>query len=181
MSNPEQRVESVSGLTTSFDAAQGCQSAGNDEDHMSKSIAKNKKAFHDYHIEEKYEAGIALVGSEVKSLRLGHGSLVDGYAIIENGNCILINFMIPKIAHASYMNHAERRQRRLLLHKSEIRKLEIATRQKGYTLVPLEVYFNEDNRVKVRLGLGKGKASHDKRQSAKEADAKRDIQRAIRR
>lgn len=181
MSNPGQHVESASGGGTNFSRGQRSTSAGSDKDHMSKSIAKNKKAFHDYHIEEKYEAGIALMGSEVKSLRLGHGSLVDGYAIIDNGNCILINFMIPKIAHASYMNHSERRQRRLLLHKSEIRKLEIATRQKGYTLVPLEVYFNEDNRVKVRLGLGKGKASHDKRQSAKEADAKRDIQRALRR
>ncbi len=148
---------------------------------MGKTIARNKKAFHDYTIEDKYEAGIALKGSEVKALRLGYGSLVDGYALIANGECMLINFAIPKIAHASYMNHVEGRQKKLLLHKSEIRKLEVATQQKGYTLVPLEVYFNDDNRVKVKIGLGKGKAHHDKRKAAKDADAKRDIERVMKR
>jgi SsrA-binding protein len=148
---------------------------------MTKTIVKNRKAFHEYFIEDKYEAGIVLLGSEVKALRLGHGSLVDGYAIVQNGECLLVNFAIPQILHASYMNHMERRQKRLLLHKRELKKLETATRQKGYTLIPLEIYFNDDNRVKVELGLGRGKAQYDKRQSAKEADAKRDISRAMRR
>ncbi len=148
---------------------------------MTKTIAKNRKAFHDYAIETRIEAGIVLQGSEVKSLRLGHGSLVDGYAVVQNGECLLINFAIPLISHASYMNHAERRQKRLLLHKSEIRKLETATRQKGYTLIPLEVYFDDNNRVKVELALARGKAQHDKRESQKVSDANRAIQRAIRR
>lgn len=148
---------------------------------MAKTIVKNRKALHDYNIESRYEAGIVLQGSEVKSLRLGHGSLVDGYAIVQNGECLLINFAIPQIRQASYMNHVERRQKRLLLHRSEIRKLEVATRQKGYTLIPLEVYFDDNNRVKVELALARGKAQHDKRASDKAADARRDIQRALRR
>ncbi len=148
---------------------------------MTKTIVKNRKALHDYAIETRYEAGIVLQGSEVKALRMGYGSLVDGYAVVQNGECLLINFAIPHIQHASYMNHSERRQKRLLLHKSELRKLESATRQKGYTLVPLEVYFDDNNRVKVELALAKGKAQHDKRETEKQADARRDIQRAMRR
>jgi SsrA-binding protein len=148
---------------------------------LTKTIVKNRKALHDYAIESRLEAGIVLVGSEVKALRLGHGSLVDGYAVVQNGECLLINFAIPQIKHASYMNHSERRQKRLLLHKSELRKLEVATRQKGYTLVPLEVYFDDNNVVKVELALAKGKAQHDKRESEKVADARRDVQRALRR
>lgn len=145
-----------------------------------KSITKNKRAFHDYTIEERYEAGIALRGSEVKALRAGHASLSDGYAMVREGQAWLVNFYIPSLAQASYLNHPEKRERRLLLNKREIEKLDTATRQKGYTLVPLEVYFNDENRVKVELGLARGKARHDKREAAKEQDAKREIARAVR-
>jgi SsrA-binding protein len=146
-----------------------------------KSIAKNKKAFHEYYIEHRYEAGIILQGSEVKSLRMANASLQEAYAMVRKGEVWLVGLHIPKVAHASYMNHSERRERKLLLNSSEIKKLDEATRQKGYTLVPLDLYFNDDNRVKVEIGVAKGKAGHDKRDSAKEAEAKRDIARAMRR
>jgi len=146
-----------------------------------KSISKNRKAWHDYYIEEKYEAGISLKGSEVKVLRGGHGSVVEGYELIREGQAWLVNTYIPTLKNASYLNHAERRDRRLLLKRKEIEKLDAATRQKGYTLIPLELYFDDNNRVKVELGLAKGKAHHDKRDSEKEKDAKREAQRAIRR
>lgn len=146
-----------------------------------KSISKNKKAYHEFFIEEKIEAGISLTGSEVKSLRLGHANVSDGYAMVRNGQAWLVNMSIPALKEASYLNHAERRERRLLLHRREIDKLDTATRQKGYTLVPLEVYFNDDNRVKLLLGLARGKAKHDKRESAKQSDAKREMARAVRR
>ncbi len=146
-----------------------------------KSISKNRKALHDYQIENKIEAGIVLLGSEVKALRLGHGNLADAYAITREGQAWLLNFYIPGLKEASYLNHGECRDRRLLLHAREIKKLDEATRQKGYTIVPLEVYFNDDNRIKVEIALAKGKAQHDKRESAKQADAKREIQRAMRR
>jgi SsrA-binding protein len=146
-----------------------------------KTIAKNKKALHDYYVEEKIEAGVVLKGSEVKALRLGHGSIADGYAVVRDGLATVVNFMIPTLKQASYMNHSERREKRLLLKASEIRKLDQATRQRGYTLIPLEVYFNDANIVKIELGLCRGKAQHDKRESAKVSDAKREMDRAVRR
>lgn len=146
-----------------------------------KSIAKNKKAFHDYSIEERFEAGIALRGSEVKALRMSNPSLNEAFAVVRDGEVWLIGLHVTTILHASYLNHTERRERKLLLNASEIKKLDEATRQKGYTLIPLEIYFNDDNRVKVEVGLARGKAQHDKRQSAKEAEAKREMARAIRR
>lgn len=146
-----------------------------------KSIAKNKKAFHDYFIEERFEAGIALQGSEVKSLRMANPSLQEAYAMVRKGEVWLVGLYIPKVLHASYMNHPERRERRILLRAPEIKKLDEATRQKGYTLVPLDLYFNDANRVKVEIGLAKGKAQHDKRDSAKEAEARRAMARAVRR
>jgi SsrA-binding protein len=146
-----------------------------------KSISKNRKAWHDYYIEEKFEAGISLKGSEVKVLREGHGSIVEGYALVREGQAWLVNAYIPTLKNASYLNHAERRERRLLLKRKEIEKLDAATRQKGYTLIPLEMYFDDNNRVKIELGLAKGKAHHDKRESAKEKDAKKEAQRALRR
>lgn len=146
-----------------------------------KSISKNRKAWHDYYIEEKLEAGINLKGSEVKVLRNGHGSIVEGYAMVRDGQAWLVNSYIPTLKNASYQNHAERRDRRLLLNRKEIEKLDAATRQKGYTLIPLELYFDDNNRVKVELGLAKGKAHHDKRHSEKEKDAKKEVQRALRR
>ena len=146
-----------------------------------KSISKNRKAFHEYHIEDKFEAGIALRGSEVKCLRDSHPSLAESYAMIREGQAWLMNFSIPTLKQASYLNHAERRDRRLLLNRNEIKKLDEATRQKGYTLIPIEIYFNDDNRVKVEIALAKGKAGHDKRETQKTKDAKREMDRALRR
>ena len=146
-----------------------------------KSISKNRKAFHDYYIEEKIEAGISLTGSEVKVLRLGQGSISEGYAMIRNEQAWLIGVYIPTLKHASYQNHTERRERKLLLHRKEINKLDIATRQKGYTLVPLDLYWDDNNMVKVEIGLAKGKAHHDKRESEKAKDSRREIQKALKR
>lgn len=146
-----------------------------------KSISKNRKAWHDYYIEEKVEAGLVLKGSEVKVLRMGHGSIVEGYAMIRNQEAWLVNTYIPSLKHASFLNHGERRERKLLLNQREIHKLDEATRQKGYTLIPLEIYFNDDNIVKVELGLAKGKAHHDKRDAEKQKDAQREIRKAVHR
>jgi len=143
-----------------------------------KSISKNRKAWHDYHIEDKVEAGLVLKGSEVKTLRQGQGSIAEGYALIRDNQAWLLNVYIPALKHASYMNHVERRDRKLLLKQKEIEKLDAATRQKGYTLVPLELYFDDNNRVKIELGLGKGKSSYDKRSSEKEKSAKREVREA---
>lgn len=146
-----------------------------------KSIVKNRKAYHDYFIEEKFEAGISLMGSEVKSLRDGHGSLVDAYALVRDGGVWMQGFFIPRFKQASYNNHEEKRDRRLLLKASEIKRLFDAQRKAGYSIIPLEVYFNERNLVKVRIALAKGKAKYDKRDASKEADAKREIARTVRR
>lgn len=146
-----------------------------------KSISKNRKARFEYHIEETVEAGIVLKGSEVKVLRMGQGSIAEAYAIARNGEAWLLNMFIPSLKHASYMNHAERRDRKLLLHKREIDQLDENTRQKGYTIVPLEIYFDDRNRIKIKLGLAKGKAAHDKRASQKDQDARREIQKAMKR
>lgn len=146
-----------------------------------KSISKNKRAFHEYHIEDKVEAGIALRGSEVKRLRDSNPSLAESYAMIREGQAWLMNLTIATLKQASYLNHTERRDRRLLLNRREIKKLDEATRQKGYTIVPLEIYFNDENRVKVEIALAKGKAGHDKRESQKNKDAKREMDRALRR
>jgi len=146
-----------------------------------KSISKNRKAFFEYTIEEKIEAGICLKGSEVKVLRLGHGSIIESYAMVREKQAWLINMYIPALKNASYLNHSERREKKLLLNKKEIDKLDAATRQKGYTLIPLEIYFDDNNRVKIELGVGKGKANHDKRDSQKEKEVKRELQRAMKR
>ncbi len=145
---------------------------------MKKSIAKNKKAYHDYRIEEKIEAGILLKGSEVKALRLGHGSISESYAMVRDRQAWLIHMFIPALKHASYMNHSEKRDKKLLLNRHEIDKFDTATRQRGYTIVPLEIYFDDNNRVKVELGLARGKAEHDKREAQKEKDAKKEIDKA---
>lgn len=146
-----------------------------------KTIVKNRKAYHDYFIEEKFEAGIVLTGSEVKSLRDGHGSLTEGYAMVHNNEVWLVGFTIPLYKQASYNNHAEKRDRKLLLKRNEIRRLWDNVRKSGYTLVPLEVYFDDKNMVKVRIALAKGKAKYDKRDASKEAEAKREIARSVRR
>lgn len=140
-------------------------------------VCRNKRAKHDYFIEDRIEAGIVLVGTEVKSLREGRASIADAYAVIENGEAWLMNLHISEWPHAAYFNHEPERRRKLLLHANQIRKLRIQTEQRGYTLVALVLYFNEANRAKVELGLARGKQKVDKREAIKERDMKRAAQR----
>ena len=144
-----------------------------------KVVAKNRKAFHDFHIEEKMEAGLVLRGSEVKSLRDGGASLSDSYAMIKGGEIWLINSHIAQYSPASYANHEPKRTRKLLLHSREKLKLSSTLRQKGYTMVPLMLYFR-NGRAKVELGLARGKRKYDKRVAIKERENKRELARAVR-
>jgi len=145
-----------------------------------KMICRNKKARRDYFIEDTYEAGIVLMGTEVKSLREGRASLGDSYAIVEKGEVFLKNSHISEYPNAVYDNHEPLRNRKLLLKAREIRKLTIKILERGYTLIPLELYFSERGLAKVLLGLGKGKRKYDKRAAIAKRDAKRDLDRAIR-
>jgi SsrA-binding protein len=141
-------------------------------------IARNKKAEYNYFIEDRYEAGIVLQGTEVKSIRNHQVNLVDSYARIKNEEIFLENMHISPYSHAGAENHQPKRPRKLLLHKSEIRRLSGKIKQKGYTLVPLKVYFLK-NIVKVELGLARGKKLYDKRRVIAEKTAKREIERAF--
>ena len=141
-----------------------------------KRIATNKKAYHHYHIEAEYEAGMVLVGSEVKSIREGRVSFQDAYADIKNGEVYLRQLHISPYKYAYNANHDSLRTRKLLLHRYEIRRLIGKIREKGYTLVPLKIYFKND-RIKVLIGLGKGKKLYDKREAIKQKDLKRDLDR----
>lgn len=143
-------------------------------------IAKNKKARHDYFIDETFEAGIELTGTEVKSLRERGAALRDCYANIKRGEAFLHNVHISPYSHGNRANVDPDRIRRLLLHKSEIRYLIGKTKERGYTLVPMKIYFNERNRAKVEIGLARGKKLYDKRASIAERDQKRDVERALR-
>lgn len=143
-----------------------------------KLIAQNRKARHDYSIVDTYEAGLVLRGTEVKSLRLGRASLVDGFATIDDGEVWLRGVHIPEYTEGTWTNHEPRRNRKLLLHKEEISRLIGKTREGGHTLVPLDLYFN-DGRVKCTLALAKGKRSYDKRRDLADRDANREIARAI--
>ncbi len=137
-------------------------------------VAENRKARHEYFITDTYEAGISLTGTEVKSLRLGQANIAESYAAIEDGGMALINAYIPEYKQAGpFFNHEPRRVRRLLMHRRELHKIAIAVSRQGMTLVPLELYFNERGRAKLKLGLAQGKKLHDKR----ETEAKRDWQR----
>ncbi|MDP9862701.1 SsrA-binding protein [Streptosporangium brasiliense] len=144
-----------------------------------KVIAQNKRAWHDYHIEDTYEAGLVLQGTEVKSLRLGRASLIDGYAVIKDGEAWLINVHIPEYTMGTWTNHAARRTRKLLLHRKEIDKLVSKTKEGGLTLVPLAIYF-KDGKAKIEIGLAKGKKDWDKRQTLAEKQAKREMARSLR-
>ena len=144
-----------------------------------KTVAENRRARFDYHIEETFEAGIALTGTEVKSLRFGEGSIGESYAEIKNGEAWLINSNVPEFSHGNRFNHEPKRPRKLLLHEREIARLQGAVERKGMTLVPLSVYFNARGRAKVELALAKGKQNHDKRDTIKERDWKRDQQRIM--
>ncbi|MFM6971507.1 MAG: SsrA-binding protein SmpB [Rhodoluna sp.] len=143
-----------------------------------KVVASNRKARHDYLIIDTYEAGMVLSGPEVKSLRAGRASLVDGYASIENGEAWLENVHIPEYTQATWNNAPSRRRRKLLLHGEEIYKLTGKLKESGYTLVPLSIYF-KDGRAKVEIALAKGKREYDKRQTLKEQQDKREADRAM--
>jgi len=142
-------------------------------------VCRNKKAFHDYHIEDRIEAGLVLRGTEVKSLREGRANVADAYASIENGEAWLNNARIAEWPNAAYYNHEPERKRKLLLHERQIRRLRIQTEQRGYTLVALSIYFNPANRVKVELGLARGKRKYDKREAIRERDQKRAAERDL--
>jgi SsrA-binding protein len=143
-----------------------------------KTIVSNRRAFHEYHVEERFEAGLVLAGSEVKSLREGHVSLGEAYATVRDGEVWLVGASIEPYKQASRTNHERTRDRKLLLHRREIVKISQGTEAKGYTLVPLRLYF-KDGRVKLEVGLGRGKNIADKRQSMASRDAKREIERAL--
>ncbi|MBW8750662.1 MAG: SsrA-binding protein SmpB [Propionibacteriales bacterium] len=143
-----------------------------------KLVAQNRKARHDYHLEDTFEAGLVLVGTEVKSLRAGRASLVDGFVDIEGGEAWLHSVHIPEYAQGTWTNHAARRKRKLLLNRAEIDKIERKTSEKGYTIVPLSLYF-KDGRAKVEIALAKGKKSWDKRQTLRERQDDREKQQAI--
>src|SRR5262245_25380077 len=143
-----------------------------------KTIVSNRRAFHEYHVEERFEAGVVLAGSEVKSLRDGHVSLGEAYATVRDGEVWLVGASIEPYKQASRTNHDRTRDRKLLLHRREIAKISQRTEAKGYTLVPLRLYF-KDGRVKVEVGLGRGKNVADKRQSMASRDANREIERAL--
>ena len=144
-----------------------------------KLIAQNRKARHDYLIEDVYEAGIVLTGTEVKSLRAGRASLIDGFASIDHGEVWLENVHIPEFFEGSWTNHFTRRKRKLLLNRQEITKLTGKVKESGYTLIPLSMYF-KDGYAKVEIALAKGKKDYDKRQTLKEKDAQREMNKAIR-
>lgn len=143
-------------------------------------VANNKKARHDYHVLDTYEAGLALMGTEVKSLRMGRASLVDGFCQLTDGELWLENVHIPEYLQGSWTNHSARRRRKLLLHRSEIEKIAQKTRESGFTIVPLSLYFVDGRRAKVEIAVAKGKREYDKRQALREQQDNREAQRAMR-
>jgi SsrA-binding protein len=144
--------------------------------HRIKLVADNRKARHDYIIEDRYEAGIALVGTEVKSLRMGKANLKDSYARIKNGEVFVYQIHIGAYPFAYYNNHDPLRPRKLLLHRHEIKKLYGKVNEKGYALIPLKLYF-KDGKAKLDLALARGKQSHDKRETIRRRDQKRELDR----
>ena len=143
-----------------------------------RTIAENRKARHDYHILDTWEAGVALLGTEVKSIREGRVNLRDSYARVDNGEVWMMNVHISPYSHRGSATHEELRQRKLLLHRDEIRKMVGQVAEKGLTLVPLELYF-KSGRVKVRLGLAKGKQAHDKRETLRRREVDRETRAAV--
>jgi SsrA-binding protein len=146
-----------------------------------RAVAQNRKAFHNYHIEERYEAGLVLQGTEVKSLREGRASLNDAYAGESAGELWLFNVHIPEYRAGNRFNHEPKRPRKLLLHRREMAKLSGAVQKEGYTLVPLQIYFNARGMAKVELGLARGKKVYDKRAAIKDRDWQRQKERLFRR
>jgi SsrA-binding protein len=154
------------------------QAASSNRETGRKIIAQNRKARYNYSIQDVFEAGIVLTGTEVKSLRLGRASLVDGFATIDDGEVFLRNVHIPEYDQGSWTNHEPRRVRKLLLHRSEIGRLIGKTKESGLTLVPLSLYFS-DGKVKVEIALAAGKKSYDKRQDLAKRDADREVRKAL--
>ena len=141
-------------------------------------VTTNRKAYHDYFVDETVEAGMSLQGTEVKSLRLGHANLTDSYAQIRNGEMFLVNANISPYAQGNLANHDPLRTRKLLLHKEEIRKLTWKMTQKGFTLIPLKIYFVR-GKAKALIGLARGKRSYDKRETIKAKESKREMERVV--
>jgi len=140
---------------------------------------KNRSAYFEYFIDAKYEAGMVLLGTEVKSLRDGRSSFNDSYCLIHKGEIWLKSLHIAEYSHGTVNNHDPLRDRKLLLNRKEIKKIEGKLKEKGYTLIPLRIFFNEKNLVKIEIGLGKGKKLHDKRESIKKKDSDREIKRLL--
>lgn len=147
---------------------------------MEKVVTTNRKAYHDYHIHETYEAGISLLGTEVKSLREGRTNLKDSYAIIKDGEAFLLNCHISPYSHGNIQNHNPVRTRKLLFHKKEINKLWGKTSQQGFTMIPLKIYF-KNGKAKVEIGLASGKRQYEKRAAIKEKEARKEIERHMKR
>jgi len=141
---------------------------------------KNRSAYYEYFIDDKYVAGIILTGTEIKSLRAGKASFNDSYCIIHKGEAWLKSLHIAEYSHGSVNNHDPLRERKLLLQKRELRKIESKLKEKGYTLIPLGIFFNEKSLAKVEIGLAKGKKIHDKRESIKQKDVEREMKRHLR-
>jgi SsrA-binding protein len=141
---------------------------------------KNRSAYHEYFFDNKYVAGIMLTGTEVKSLRAGKASFNDSYCIIHKGEMWLKSLHIAEYSHGTVNNHDPVRDRKLLLQKREINKIEAKLKEQGYTLIPLLIFYNEKNLVKVEIGLGKGKKLHDKRETIKKRDVEREMKRFVR-
>ena len=137
----------------------------------------NRRATHEYHFLSTYEAGIILRGSELKSIRSGHAGLSDAYCVFTNGELYVKSMYVKEYDNATYNNHESRRDRKLLLHKSELRKLERRVKEKGLTLIPYKIYFSEGNIIKLEIALAQGKKSFDKRETIKAKDTKRDLER----
>jgi SsrA-binding protein len=140
---------------------------------------KNRSAYHEYFIEAKYEAGMVLLGTEVKSIRTGKVSFNDSYCLLDNGEIWVRSLHIAEYSHGNLNNHDPVRNRKLLLEKREIKKIESRLKEKGYTIIPLRMFFNEKNLVKMEIGLAKGKKLHDKRETIKQKDVQREIKRYL--
>jgi len=155
------------------------KSSKDTQKHGPRTVATNRKARHDYHIEETFEAGLMLTGTEIKSVRMGQVNLRDGFVLVRDGEAWLMNVHIAHYAQGNRENHDETRRRKLLLHRREIDQLHADATQRNWTIVPLRLYINEAGRAKVEIALARGKQAFDKRQDIASRDAKRDIQRAL--
>ena len=144
-----------------------------------RTIATNRRARHEYFIEETFEAGMILTGTEIKSIRMGRVNLADGFVLVRNGEATLMNVHIGIYEHGNRNNHEETRARKLLLHKKEIRELHIAATQRSWTIVPLKLYINDRGRAKVEIGIARGKQLHDKRDTIAARDNERELRRVI--